>query len=126
MKRRGFIGAGLALALTLLQAGLPAPAEAHAFPIRAEPRVGSKVAASPARVTIWFDGEIEPAFSTIEVYDAARRRVDKNNPRVSADATVLEVDVAPLSPGTYQVHWNVLAKDTHVTEGSFSFTVAGS
>jgi methionine-rich copper-binding protein CopC len=109
----------------MLQAGSPSPAEGHAFPIRSEPRVGSKVAGSPARVAIWFDSEIEAAFSTIEVYDAGKQRVDKNNARVSADSTILEVDVSPLPPGDYRVHWKVLAKDTHVTEGSFSFTVAG-
>jgi methionine-rich copper-binding protein CopC len=28
-----------------------------------------------------------------------------------------------LAPGVYRVYWKVLAKDTHVTEGDFSFTL---
>jgi methionine-rich copper-binding protein CopC len=126
VKRLALIGAGLAVFLMFLQAGSPSPVESHAFPVRSEPRVGWKVTGSPAKVTIWFDSEIEPAFSTIAVYNAAKQRVDKNNSHVNpSDPTVLEVDLAPLSPGNYGVQWKVLAKDTHVTEGNFSFTVAG-
>ncbi|HEY1269033.1 MAG TPA: copper resistance protein CopC [Candidatus Binatia bacterium] len=113
-----------ALVIALL-AATPAPVSAHAFPVRADPRVGSTVAAAPAKVTIWFDGELEGAFSKIEVYDASDRRVDKNDPRVDASRTRLEVDVSPLPPGKYQVRWTALSVDTHVTEGRFTFTVGG-
>jgi copper resistance protein C len=107
--------------------GLPVTALAHAFPVRSEPRVGWTIKSSPEKVTIWFDGEIEPAFSTITVYDSAKQQVDKGNSHVSAaDSRILETDVPPLAPGTYRVYWKVLAKDTHVTEGDFSFTIEGS
>jgi len=77
-------------------------------------------------VTIWFDGELEPAFSTITVYNSAKQRIDKGNGRVSpSDATILEVDLPALPSGTYRVYWNVVAKDTHRTEGDFSFIVEG-
>ena len=99
-------------------------AHGHAFPIRSEPRVGWTIATPPSKVTIWFDGELEPAFSAITVYNSAKQQVDKGNSHVRrADASVLEVDLAPLGPGTYRVYWKVLAKDTHVTEGDFSFVV---
>ncbi|HEY6201210.1 MAG TPA: copper resistance CopC family protein [Candidatus Binatia bacterium] len=110
-----------AAALAVLFAATPALA--HAFPLRADPRVGSTVAAPPSQVTIWFDSEIEGAFSKIEVYDAAERRVDQNDPRVDATRTMLEVDLSPLPPGKYQVRWTALSVDTHVTEGRFTFTV---
>ena len=35
----------------------------------------------------------------------------------------MRVGVKPLPPGTYKVRWQVLSKDTHTTEGNFSFTV---
>jgi methionine-rich copper-binding protein CopC len=99
-------------------------AQAHAFPLRSDPRVGWTVAASPPKVTIWFDGELEPAFSTITVYNSAKQQVDKGNSRVNGpDASVLEVDLTPLAPGTYHVYWKALAKDTHVTQGDFTFAV---
>ena len=99
-------------------------AQAHAFPVRSDPRVGWTVALSPSKVTIWFDGELEPAFSTITVFNSAKQQVDKGNSRVNGpDASVLEVDLTPLAPGTYHVFWKALAKDTHVTQGDFTFAV---
>ncbi len=114
------------LASIAIVAAVPAVSRGHAFPIRSEPRVGWTIPSSPPKVTIWFDGELEPAFSTIAVYNSAKQRVDKGNSRVNpADGTVLEVDLPTLASGTYRVYWKVLATDTHVTEGDFSFTIAG-
>ena len=99
-------------------------AHSHAFPIRSEPRVGRTIATPPSKITIWFDGELEPAFSTITVYNSAKQQVDKGNSRVSAaDPSILEVELSPLGPGNYHVFWKVLSKDTHVTEGDFSFAI---
>ncbi|OGQ82890.1 MAG: hypothetical protein A3F90_20200 [Deltaproteobacteria bacterium RIFCSPLOWO2_12_FULL_60_19] len=104
----------------------PSPARGHAFPMRSEPRVGRTIVTSPQKVTIWFDGELEAAFSTIAVYNSSKQRIDKGNGRVNpSDATVLEVEIPPLPAGTYRVHWSVVAKDTHRTEGDFPFTVEG-
>src|ERR1700747_992399 len=114
----------LSLALILSGAAFQTLAQAHAFPVRSDPRVGWTVAASPPKVTIWFDGELEPAFSTITVYNSAKQQVDKGNSRVNGpDASVLEVDLTPLAPGIYHVYWKALAKDTHVTQGDFTFAV---
>ncbi|HTN72694.1 MAG TPA: copper resistance CopC family protein [Methylomirabilota bacterium] len=112
------------LTLVLTATVLQTFAQAHAFPVRSDPRVGWTVAVSPPKVTIWFDGELEPAFSTITVYNSTKQQVDKGNSRVNGpDASVLEVDLTPLAPGTYHVYWKALAKDTHVTEGDFTFAV---
>lgn len=88
--------------------------------------MGWTVSTAPSKVTIWFDGELEPAFSTITVYNSAKRQVDKNDSRVNGpDASVLEVHLPPLPAGSYRVYWRVLSKDTHVTEGDFTFTIVG-
>lgn len=115
----------LSTALGLIAAvALPSLARGHAFPIRSEPRVGWTISAPPSKVTIWFDGELEPSFSTITVYNSAKQQVDKGNSHVKpADASVLEVDLSTLGPGNYRVYWKVLAKDTHVTEGDFAFVI---
>ena len=114
----------LFLALLVTVATFQTLAQAHAFPVRSDPRVGWTVAVSPPKVTIWFDGELEPVFSTITVYNAAKQQVDKGNSRVNGpDTNVLEVDLTPLAPGTYHVYWKALAKDTHVTQGDFTFAV---
>jgi methionine-rich copper-binding protein CopC len=105
-------------------AAFPAVGLGHAFPLRSDPRVGWTVTIAPPKVTIWFDGELEPAFSTITVYNSAKQKVDKGNSRVNgSDASVLEVDLPALTPGKYHVYWNALSKDTHVTQGDFSFAI---
>ncbi len=110
----------------LVCAALLAPAAvwAHAFPDHTEPRVGSSVAAPPAQVRIWFDGAIEPVFSTLRVEDAEKRPVAKNDERVNpTDRPLLEVGLPPIPAGRYRVFWSVVARDGHRTEGSFAFRV---
>jgi len=115
------IAAGLLAAALLLA---PRPTGAHAFPDHAEPRVGHTVDAAPPAVRIWFDGALEPVFSTLRVEDADKRRVDKGDARVDPrDETVLQVGLPALPPGTYRVFWSVVARDGHRTEGNFTFRV---
>jgi len=116
-------GASAAWLAALLALG-PETALAHAFPERAEPRVGSVIRTTPARVAIWFDGDLEPAFSTLSVVDAGGRRVDKGDGAVApANHRLLQASLPPLAPGTYKVTWRVLAVDGHRTEGDFTFTL---
>ena len=99
-------------------------AAAHAFPDHSEPRVGTTLARPPGDVRIWFDGEIEPVFSTMRVENDVKQRVDKGDARVNPqDNRVLEVTVPVLPAGTYRVYWSVIARDGHRTEGDFRFRV---
>ncbi|HXJ82876.1 MAG TPA: copper resistance protein CopC [Candidatus Methylomirabilis sp.] len=101
----------------------PCAAWAHAFPDHSNPRVGHTVDA-PRSVRVWFDGDIEPVFSTIRVEDADKRQVDSGDGRVDPkDSTLLEVSVPQLPSGGYRVFWSVVARDGHRTEGSFPFQV---
>ena len=102
----------------------PSPAAAHAFPDHADPRVGSAVSPPPSEVRIWFDGEIEPVFSTIRVENGDKQRVDRGDGGVSLqDNRLLAVRVPPLAPGKYRVYWSVVARDGHRTEGDYPFRV---
>jgi methionine-rich copper-binding protein CopC len=104
----------------------PVAVWAHAFPDHSDPRVGSTVPAPPAQVRIWFDGEIEPVFSTMRVEDAEKRRVDRGDARVNPqDHRILEVSVPLLPAGKYYVFWSVIARDGHRTEGDFRFLIQG-
>jgi methionine-rich copper-binding protein CopC len=96
-------------------------AHAHAQLESANPRVGSTVSAAPPMLTLNFSEGVEPAFSTVQVTDAAGRRVDAGKPRVSGRQ--VQVPLRPLAPGQYNVRWRVLSADTHKTEGSFGFEV---
>lgn len=97
---------------------------AHAFPDHSEPRVGSTIESSPPLVRIWFDGALESAFTTIVVKDDKGRQVNKGDGRVNkADPSLLETELPQLSPGTYRVIWDVLARDGHRTKGDYTFTI---
>jgi len=103
---------------------LPGASLGHAFPDHSDPTVGSTVSPSPQKIRIWFDSDLEPAFSTLMVHTAKNEMVDKRDSRVSPDdPKLLEVSVPKLPPGTYRVFWNVVARDGHRTMGDFSFTV---
>ena len=97
---------------------------AHAFPERTDPRVGAVTNSVPHQVRIWFDADLEPAFSTLRVLDAQGRQVNRDTGQVSdQQARLLETPLPPLAPGVYHVFWRVIARDGHATEGDYSFTV---
>ena len=115
----------LSLLLPALLSAAPA-ARAHAFLDHASPSVGSTVRQSPASISLWFTQELEPAFSTVTITDQGGQRVDGGDAKVDArDQTLLRASLKPLPPGTYKVSWHVVSVDTHMTEGSFTFRVAG-
>jgi methionine-rich copper-binding protein CopC len=101
-------------------------AQAHAFLDHADPAVGSAGPTAPPLIKLWFTEHIEPAFSTATVTNAAGQRVDRGNPHVpSGHPAELDVGLKPLPNGTYTVHWHVISVDTHMTEGTFNFSVGG-
>ena len=113
-----------AIVSLVLICALPGVSSGHAFPDHSEPRVGSTIPNPPSTVRIWFDGDIEPAFSTVSVRSMDGKIVDKGDGHVdSKDKTLLEVSVHPLAPGPYLVIWNVVARDGHRTAGKYTFTV---
>ena len=108
----------------LLIAAATAEAGAHAFLDHATPAVGSSIHGSPARVSLWFTQELEPAFSTVRVLDRDGRQVDKQDKQADrANPALLQVSLPKLAPGRYRVVWRALSVDTHVTEGDFTFDV---
>ena len=110
--------------LPILVAG-SATLEAHAFLERAEPAVGSTVQTSPSEVRVLFTENIEPALSTVQVFDASGREVDKQDVHLDRlNHAVLHVSLPPLEVGSYKVVWRAVSVDTHVTKGSFDFRVA--
>jgi methionine-rich copper-binding protein CopC len=111
-------------ATALLLAGTGV-ALAHASLMRAAPPAGSTVKRPPSEASLSFSEALEPAFSRIEVRDAAGHRVDKDDSRVAPDNPKrLTVSLTPLGPGTYKVVWRVLSVDTHTTNGEYLFTIA--
>jgi methionine-rich copper-binding protein CopC len=101
-------------------------AAAHSFPEEERPSAGQTLPAAPPEVTIKFDAPIEKLFAKVQVLDADGKDHALGAPTISSDGIVLTAKVSALTPGDYQVKWNVVCIDTHHTEGSYSFTVSGA
>ncbi|HWH90302.1 MAG TPA: copper resistance CopC family protein [Candidatus Binatia bacterium] len=98
--------------------------EAHAFLKHADPGVGSTIQTSPGEVRIRFTENIEPAVSSIQVFDASGKEVDKRDLHLDrSDHALLHVSLPSLAAGTYKVVWRVVSVDTHVTNGNFTFRI---
>ena len=102
--------------------------EAHAFLVRAEPRVGTKVNKAPTEVRLWFSETVQAGVSSIKVFNASGKQVDKKDTHSDgANRAALCVSLIPaLTPGAYKVVWHVTSADTHVTNGDFRFQVLGT
>ena len=102
--------------------------EAHAFLVRAEPRVGSKVNKVPTEVRVWFSETVQAGVSSIKVFDVSGKQVDKkdtHSDRANRAALCVSL-IQALTPGAYKVVWHVTSADTHVTDGDFQFQVLGA
>jgi methionine-rich copper-binding protein CopC len=99
--------------------------EAHAFLIRAEPLVGSKVNKVPTEVRVWFSETVQAGVSNIQVFDVSGKQVDKKDTHSDrANRAVLCVSlISALTPGSYKVIWRVTSADTHATSGDFQFQI---
>jgi hypothetical protein len=109
--------------VTLLLLG-PAIAWGHAQLLKSVPARRAVLSRPPARVQLWFNERLEPAFSQLSVLDQQGTQVDLKDPHVgSDDATRLSVSLPPLEPGVYVVKFRVLSVDGHVVESEFPFTI---
>src|SRR5712692_1354392 len=105
----------------------PAIASAHAILLRSDPPKDAILTTAPGAVRMWFTEELNPAFTTAEVINAANKRVDNNNAHVNPnDATEMDITLQRnLQPAVYIVIYRTdSAVDGHILRGSFIFTVA--
>jgi copper resistance protein C len=112
------------ISLLLIFVAGSARLEAHAFLKDANPGVGSTIQTSPSEVRIRFTENIEPAVSSIQVFNTSGKEVDKRDLHLDrSDHALLHISLPPLAAGTYKVTWRVVSVDTHVTNGDFTFRV---
>ena len=112
-------------ALALPTALLASAAIAHPLPRAAIPAPNEVLSASPPEIRITFSEGVVPAFSGLELKDAAGKTVSLGPTTIiSPDKTQLAASVkAHLGPGTYTVFWRALGDDTHHVSGHYSFQV---
>src|SRR5437016_14561749 len=112
------------IVIFLILVAVSARLEAHAFLKDANPGVGSTMQRSPSEVRIRFTENIEPTVSSIQVFDASGKEVDKRDRHLDhSDHALLHVSLPLLRAGIYKVVWRVVSVDTHVTNGNFTFRV---
>jgi copper resistance protein C len=105
----------------------PSSVVAHAYLVRSSPAGRATVARAPARVQLWFNERLEPAYSRVSVRRADGRQVDAGDVRVEpTEPTRLSVGVPPLDAGVYTVRYRVLSVDGHVVDAEFPFTVGAA
>jgi hypothetical protein len=112
--------AAVVVALLLLA---PAAAWSHASLVKSSPAARA-VVEPPLKVELWFNERLEAAYSSLAVWSADGKRVDRQDVLVGPDdPRRLSVGVFTLRPGAYTVKYRVLSVDGHVIESSFTFTV---
>jgi methionine-rich copper-binding protein CopC len=118
--RASLVRLAIVCAAALMGAGM---AHAHAALHHATPAADSTISEPPRDVTLQFTDTLEAAFSSVDVTDVSGARVDQGRTEVAGNT--MRIDLKPLSPGSYRVHWRVVSVDTHKSEGSFTFKVSG-
>jgi copper resistance protein C len=102
------------------------PAFAHAHLVKADPAAGSTVATPPSVLLMTFTEALEVPFCTVTVTNAAGAAQQTAKPQaVPGHADERSIPLHISAPGKYSVTWHALSVDTHKTQGSFTFTVAG-
>ena len=99
---------------------------AHAFLNHAIPGVGMTVSGPVHELRIYFTQGVVTAFSHVHVVNDAGAVIPTgklvNDP--SDQQTVIVHLGRALGPGGYSLTWQVTSVDTHVTQGTFHFTVS--
>ncbi|MET7949485.1 copper resistance CopC family protein [Micromonospora sp. NPDC005324] len=115
---------GAAVLAVLVAVLIPAsPAWAHNSLKTATPARDATLPSAPTEVTLEFMQRLDPAFTTIVLTDAAKRKLPTGAPVVTgAKSTVQVTDTLP--NGTYTVAYRVVSVDGHPVQGSYPFTVA--
>lgn len=125
-RRRAARWAGAALAVALLGSPPAAPVHAHAVLVRSAPSHRAVLGQAPERVELWFNERLEPAYSTVTIWNEAGRQVDERDATVAPDdPRRLSVSIATRAAGRYTVQYRVLSVDGHVVDSRFTFTVKG-
>jgi methionine-rich copper-binding protein CopC len=117
-------GAAAFLIAAAMGVGVPQIALSHAALVRSTPSARATLSRLPARVELWFNERLEPAYSSLSVQNASGLPVDQRDVTVGPeDRRRLSVGIPTLAPGRYVVRYRVLSVDGHVVESTFAFTV---
>jgi len=103
---------------------LSSAAFSHARSVSSDPAPRSVVSRSPEFITILFNQQLEPAYSTIVVTNSHGNSVTDKAAIVDPKNSKRLILVLPyLAPGKYTVSYKVLSLDGHVVESTYKFRI---
>lgn len=97
--------------------------QAHTKLQSSTPAEGSKLAASPASITLQFSEATQITALAIQKLDAAEQLL---GPLPRGPSEKITVPVPKLAAGNYVVSWRAIGGDNHVMKGKFSFSVSAA
>lgn len=98
---------------------------AHASLVKAEPARRAVLSTPPARIHLWFNEEIEPAYAALSVLNEDKKSITDNKVEVdSKDPKSVVLELPDMQPGRYTVKFRVLSVDGHVVDSEYNFTVS--
>jgi len=101
-----------------------APVLAHAQLVKAEPARRAVLDKAPTQIRLWFNEEIEGAYTSLSVLGANKKPVTDAKPEVvSDDPKSVVLPLPNLKPGKYTVKFRVLSVDGHIVDESFNYKV---
>jgi copper transport protein len=115
------LAAGTVLAHALMLRSDPPDLCQAAFVSESVCATGSLLEAPPAVVRIWFSEPVQPFAGGITVRGPSGSLAERG--AVNVGHADLSIAVVAGEPGTYVVHWRVIAADTHPARGTFAFSV---
>ena len=99
---------------------------AHAFLDHGVPGVGMTVSGPVREIRLYYTQGVVTAFSHVHVVSCAGAQISVSKPvNDPSDQQIVIIHLGrALGPGGYSLTWQVTSVDTHVTQGTFHFTVS--
>jgi len=107
--------------LLVVWACLPSFVSAHAYIYQSSPLANAVLDSSPSQIKLTFTEKIDTKMSSVTLENSAGSEV-KGTLSSDGDQTLI-LTIPKLEQGVYKVKWQVLSLDTHVTDGSFQFSI---
>ena len=111
------------LAFFIILCLIPAICSAHVGILNSSPAKNGFVSSSPEKVTIKFGGELEPAFSKVEVFDENDKKVSGKTTFLNSNK-VMESEMNENLPlGMYTVKVKCMSLDGHSIKEEYTFII---
>ena len=111
------------LAFFIVLCLIPALGSAHVGMLNSSPAKNGFVSSSPEKVTIKFGGELEPAFSKVEVFDQNDKKISRKTTFLKSNKVMESELDENLPPGTYTVKIKSMSLDGHTIKEEYTFFI---